>query len=56
MLKKLKQNLSDEYKDGEKIYWLTIESWRDIYGEDTVEHNNRAAQSFFWLVTDQIRT
>ena len=33
-----------EYKDGEKIDWFTIDSWREIYGEDTIDTlvNNNA--------------
>ena len=36
-LKKPVQINSDEYKDGEKIYWFNIDSWREIYGEDNVD-------------------
>ena len=36
-LEKPVQINSDEYKDGDKFYWFTIDSWREIYGEDTVD-------------------
>ena len=45
---------ADEYKDGEKIDCFTIDSWREIYGEDTVDTlvNNNAKLIYARIMGD----